>query len=321
MPKVSIVIPVYGVEKYIERCARSLFEQSLDDIEYLFVDDCTPDESINVLNRVLEDYPLRKTQVIIHRMKQNSGQAKVREWGIKNATGDYVIHCDSDDWVDRDMYRALYEAAVKEDADVAICDFARTDGENLRVECGCHSTDPNVFTENCLFQKDKWSLCNKLFKRSCYSGITFPQGALGEDMMMCIQMLSNTYKMVYIAQVFYFYYTNPNSITKRKTIAACEHKYLTLKENTDFIIDFINNNLDHNTIDVGLACKYLKMNNLMSSIAYIKHIPKYRAIWRRDFEIMPLRYFFNKKISSYDKVFYTFAAMGLFPKKSERACS
>lgn len=107
MPKVSIIIPVYGVEKYIERSARSLFEQTLDDIEYLFIDDCTPDKSVEILKRVLEEYPHRKSQVVIHRMEQNSGQAKVREWGMRNATGEYVIHCDSDDWVDMHMYEEI----------------------------------------------------------------------------------------------------------------------------------------------------------------------------------------------------------------------
>ena len=62
MPKVSVIIPVYGVEKYIERCARSLFKQTLDDIEYLFIDDCTPDDSVDVLRNVLEEYPNRKSQ-------------------------------------------------------------------------------------------------------------------------------------------------------------------------------------------------------------------------------------------------------------------
>ena len=81
MPKVSVIVPVYGVEKYMERCARSLFEQTLDDIEYLFIDDCTPDRSIEILQQVLEEYPHRKPQVTIHRMEQNSGQAAVRKWG------------------------------------------------------------------------------------------------------------------------------------------------------------------------------------------------------------------------------------------------
>ena len=128
MPKVSVIIPVYRTEKYIERCVRSLFNQTLDEIEYLFIDDCSPDNSIKILNNVLEDYPHRKEQVIIHRMSRNSGQAIVRNWGMQNATGEYVIHCDSDDWGDADMYRAMYDKAVEEHSDVVICDYAITNG-------------------------------------------------------------------------------------------------------------------------------------------------------------------------------------------------
>ena len=83
MPKVSVIIPVYGVEKYIERCARSLFGQTLDDIEYLFIDDCSPDKSVEILEHILLEYPQRRDKVIIHRMEHNSGQAKVREWGMR----------------------------------------------------------------------------------------------------------------------------------------------------------------------------------------------------------------------------------------------
>lgn len=83
MPKVSVIIPVYGVEKYIERCARSLFEQTLDDIEFIFVNDCTLDNSINVLETTLEEYPKRKSQVQIINFEQNQGAAKAREIGMK----------------------------------------------------------------------------------------------------------------------------------------------------------------------------------------------------------------------------------------------
>ena len=100
MPKVSVVIPVYGVEKYIERCARSLFEQTLDDIEYIFVNDCTKDRSIDILNEVINDYPARKQQIRIVHHKENKGLPFARQSGWQVATGEYVANCDSDDWVD-----------------------------------------------------------------------------------------------------------------------------------------------------------------------------------------------------------------------------
>ena len=88
MPKVSVIVPVYGVEKYIERCARSLFEQTLDDIEYIFVDDCSPDRSIEILNQVIGEYPGRKDQVQIIHHASNQGLALARQTGLKAATGE-----------------------------------------------------------------------------------------------------------------------------------------------------------------------------------------------------------------------------------------
>lgn len=121
MPKVSVIIPVYNVEKYIERCAKSLFSQTLDDIEFIFIDDCTPDRSIDILKRVLDNFPKKKENVKIMRMPKNSRQAAVRKYGIEIATGDYIIHCDSDDWVDDDLYEKMYKEAVQSDADVVVC--------------------------------------------------------------------------------------------------------------------------------------------------------------------------------------------------------
>ena len=94
MPKVSVIIPVYGVEKYIERCARSLFEQTLNDIEFIFVNDYTPDNSIDILKNTLSKYPNRKYQVRIINQPRNMGAAQARKNGILAATGEFVIQCD-----------------------------------------------------------------------------------------------------------------------------------------------------------------------------------------------------------------------------------
>lgn len=168
MPKVSIIVPVYRVEKYIERCARSLFEQTMEDIEYLFIDDCTPDKSIEVLNRVLEEYPHRKKRVVIHRMEKNSGQAAVRKWGMLNATGDYVIHCDSDDWVDVTMYEKMYNKAIEEDADMVVCDYYRSDGVTHSEDTGFISTEKEQFIREMLYMRTSWAVWNKMVKRELY---------------------------------------------------------------------------------------------------------------------------------------------------------
>lgn len=169
MPKVSVIIPVYNVEDYIERCAISLFEQTLDDIEYIFVDDCSPDRSIEVLRRVMDQYPNRKKSVRIVCMPKNGRQAAVRKFGMQLAIGDYVIHCDSDDWVDEGLYEKMYLEAVCCDADVVFCPVVDeyVGRSCLRPVVLTHSSGKE-FVENWYCSNIGMHTWNKLVKRSIY---------------------------------------------------------------------------------------------------------------------------------------------------------
>lgn len=167
--KVSVIVPVYKVEKYIEKCARSLFEQSLDDIEFLFVDDCTPDHSIQVVLRILEEYPNRSIQTRIIKMPWNSGQAAVRRHGIIASKGDYIIHCDSDDWTDTDLYERMYNKAIAEDADIVVCDeiWEYLNRSSLVVEPGL-SNCPREIVKNWYHYSFGMYCHNKLVRRGLW---------------------------------------------------------------------------------------------------------------------------------------------------------
>jgi len=124
MKKVSILVPIYGVEKYIEQCARSLFEQSYAAIEYIFVNDCTPDRSMEILKRVMEDYPRRKTDVLIIEHERNKGLGAARDTAFQAAHGEYMMHVDSDDILPRDAVRLLVAKAEETHADIIDGGFA-----------------------------------------------------------------------------------------------------------------------------------------------------------------------------------------------------
>ena len=94
-PFVSVIVPIYGVEKYIERCARSLLEQTIENIEYIFVNDCTKDNSIAILESVIKEYPHREHQVRIIHHGTNKGLPQARKTGLLNAHGEYIAHCDN----------------------------------------------------------------------------------------------------------------------------------------------------------------------------------------------------------------------------------
>jgi len=97
---VSVIVPIYNVEGYIEKCVRTLFEQTYQNIEYIFVDDCSPDNSVNILEIVLEEYPDRKNQVHIVRHEINKGSASSRNTGLDLVNGEYIMFADSDDYTD-----------------------------------------------------------------------------------------------------------------------------------------------------------------------------------------------------------------------------
>lgn len=316
MPKVSVIIPVYGVEKYIERCVRSLFEQTLDDIEYLFIDDCTPDKSVEILKHVLKEYPQRKSQVVIHRMEQNSGQAKVREWGMRNATGEYVIHCDSDDWVDIHMYEDMYNKAINKGVDVVVCDYEVTDGENniSRVKA-CHASTPEQLIDNFLFQRDPWSLCNKLFKKTAYYNIVYPQGAMGEDMVICFQSTFNCKKIAYIEFPYYKYYLNPSSITKSVNRASCIRRSNQLMENANVLLKIIDAHNNNGKYDAGIVV----LQNFVRSVLYpLIHNKDYYFLWRNLFGGINIKVLFSNNISILEKIRVVLAILHLYPRSRDR---
>ena len=121
--KVSIIVPIFKVEAYIADCARSVLGQSYPDIEFIFVDDGSPDRSVEILESLIRhEFPARKQQVILLR-KPNGGLPQARLSGLAAASGDYILHVDSDDWIEADAAEKLVGKAESEDADV-VCFFA-----------------------------------------------------------------------------------------------------------------------------------------------------------------------------------------------------
>ncbi|MGN0201875.1 MAG: glycosyltransferase family 2 protein [Candidatus Cryptobacteroides sp.] len=228
VPSVSVIIPVYKVENYIERCCRSLFSQTLESIEYIFVDDCSPDSSVDVLKATLEDYPSRREQVRLLRTARNSGQAAVRRLGMEAATGEYVIHCDSDDWAETSMYGKLYSKAKEEDADIVLCDMFRSDGASDKF-FGSGFAGEALFKRDVVAKRVFPALWNKLVRRSLFDRehFTFPTGNLGEDYAITAQAAVRCGKVSFVNEALYHYFTNPSSITKDTGRDNVVSKYLT----------------------------------------------------------------------------------------------
>lgn len=218
MPKVSVIVPIYNVERYVERCVRSLLEQTMQDMEFIFVDDCTPDKSVSIIKDVVIDYPERQAQVQFVRHTQNSGSATVRNSGLKKATGEYVIFCDSDDWVEKDMYRTMYEKAFETGADVVVSDFISDFGCRSSVSVQCCPNDNVECVRRMLSGKLHCSTWNKLIRRKLYleNDIHFPDGInMWEDVLTMIPIFYYSCNIVHVHQAYYHYVQyNEDSYTK-----------------------------------------------------------------------------------------------------------
>lgn len=206
--KVSILIPIYGVEKYIERCLCSLFEQTYKDIEYIFVDDCTFDKSSMILYDIVAKYPERARSVVIIRNEKNMGIAAVRNILLKNATGHFLYFVDSDDWIERECITELVNKAIFINADIVGCDFYEEEKDRQ-----IYVKQQFPFTaEECLckilYQDLKTVLWNKLIRKSLFedSNLYFEPGInLGEDYIMCVKLYSCAKIVSSVSKPLYHY--------------------------------------------------------------------------------------------------------------------
>ena len=298
IPQLSVIIPVFNVEEYIERCSRSLFNQTLNNIEFIFIDDCTPDRSVVILRSVIEEFRPRfermKWNVIIEKMPTNSGQAEVRKHGIQMAKGEYVIHCDSDDWIEPEMFSTMMGAARKTDADMVVCDFFRTDGGAKReLVKAAGNLNNHAFLMDLLYQKYPWALWNKMAKKRVYDNVClYPQYGIGEDMVIVPQLVASSKIIEHVSSPLYNYYTNPKSIMNVTGVDISEKKYLHLKENTQVLITFLKACLKEK--DLAKVKHSLNFNMILPILPYIK-IKRIRGIYNSEItSIAP--YLINGKI-------------------------
>lgn len=215
--KVSVIVPIYNVERFVQRCVRSLMEQTLQEVEFVFVDDATPDNSLQVLEKTLIEYPHRKGSIKIVHHPFNQGLPAARNTGLEASDGEYIFHCDSDDYVEADMLEVLYGEARRNDADIVWCDWFLTFGKRERYMKQPDYATPLEAVKAMLGGSMKFNVWNKLVKRELYqkNGIAFPAGhSMGEDMTMILPFLFAK-RVKYVPRAFYHYVkTNPGAFTQ-----------------------------------------------------------------------------------------------------------
>lgn len=225
MLKVSILVPVYGVEKYIERCATSLFEQTYENIEYIFVDDCTKDESINILYRVLNKYPGRKCQVKIIRHKQNQGLGATRNTAVECSSGDFLMHVDSDDYLDTTCIEKCVLKQVRTNADIVSVDILRFGGRKNIIHRLPKFNSPRELNVAIIRHSIPNNIWGRLIRTSLYKAndIKVEKGInMSEDLNVLPKLISNAQIIDQVNDVLYYYECgNQSSYTSSFTSSKC----------------------------------------------------------------------------------------------------
>lgn len=262
----SIIIPIYNVEKYIARCVHSLMAQTLQDIEYIFVNDASTDKSLQILESIIAEYPERQTKIISH--PKNKGLAAARNTGLDFARGSYIMHCDSDDWIDSDMCKVMYSYALSHASDIVITDvFKETENKTSIIK-----QEVAFDKENALRQLLRGELkgynCNKIIKKELYTNneLKYLDGInMWEDLIMMIQLFYYAKTIHYIPKAFYHYVQyNSNSYTNRITSTAL----LNMIDGVTYIEKFFNNcgELTKYYKDLSFIKLTVKQNLLMNTM-------------------------------------------------------
>lgn len=214
--KVSVIVPVYNVEPYLERCILSLQEQTYKNIEIILVDDGSQDSC----GEICDKYAVEDSRIIVIH-KKNGGLSDARNVGIEKAGGQYLCFVDSDDFVHATFIQILLESCLKYECKISKCNIFSTSTDENIYSKKYKSIKEKIYTAESYLQcinrvNGGFSVCNKLFSRELFEDIRFPVGKLHEDVAVIYKLVAYAEKIVEVDSNLYFYYNNENSITKSK---------------------------------------------------------------------------------------------------------
>lgn len=300
MHKVSVIVPVYKAESYLHKCIDSILQQSFRDFELILVDDGSPDAS----GRICDEYAKIDQRVsVVH--KSNGGVSSARQKGLNMAKGDYVIFVDSDDWVEPDYLSELYNKALRESADMVICDFYEIErGEKNRVDCSFEFVSSDELVKS-LFCGFRCFCMNKLVRRSAFTdnSIEFPLDiSIGEDMYVMVSLFKAGIIPVYLNRALYNYTidVNANSLSRNFSL---NHYRDTLRM-LDLFRKLMKEHIYYNVCEDYIIHRLVSRcfyGQLFSSKEFKNEMSKYKKNILR-----------NSNIATLKKIMYYMACIGFY---------
>lgn len=234
-PLISVIIPIYNTERYLDKCVQSVFAQTYRNLEIFLIDDGSPDRCGGICDVfAMEDSRVR----VIH--QKNVGQSAARNAGMAASTGEYFAFVDSDDYIEPDMFSYLYSLLDTEKADISVCGFRRFTGENVAINEEKEENVKVLGNRDAMeaLVEDKWLAsqpCNKLFKRFLFDGIAFPVGRVYEDLAVMHRIFGKAEKIVVSFKLKYNYLMRSESTSTLLTAASAYGLFAAFRDRHVFM--------------------------------------------------------------------------------------
>lgn len=280
MDLISVIVPIYNVEIYLEKCVKSILEQTYQNIEVILVDDGSTDKS----GVICEKFKYDKRVIVLH--KENGGLSSARNYGIKHAHGEYLSFIDSDDYIDKYFLEKLYNALKlqSDDCKISMCRFTREENNFSADTSDGTLVDSKEVLRRILYQMDDslYSVAawNKLYHKSVFEYITYPDGYINEDMFVICEVLAETKYVSVIDCTQHYYRVNTNSITQKKFSS----KNMDITKACDHILEFIRKNYN--------------AENLEKSAVNLK--------FRRCYQMLYKLWLSDEKYEDYENILYSY---------------
>lgn len=265
---ISVVVPIYNVEKYLSRCVESLLKQTYENLEIILVDDGSPD----ACPQMCDEFQKKDSRIrVIH--QKNAGLSAARNTGIQCATGTYIAFVDSDDYIAENMYEVMYEDIKKNAADLCICDICcvNESGERIREESSELLFSNKVYTSEemmkrvCGVENGTWRYTpawNKLYKKEIFNSFKFINGRIHEDEFAIHHTIHNSKKISVIPDKLYYYVQRENSIMNSSFSIKKFDAALAFWDRYDFVREYYDDSIANGALMQVYAnlvvnlCKY-----------------------------------------------------------------
>ena len=308
MIKVSVILPVYGVAEYIEKCTQSLLEQTLQEMEFIYVDDHGPDNSIELVQKMIADHP-RKSQFVFLKPEHNMGAGMARNFAIPHAKGEYVAFVDSDDWVEPTMFEELYNAAIAQGGvDLCYCQAAKDylDGQPTEILRN-PEIEPGTLTD----EKRRFFLTHyvSLFWAFIYrremllaTGIEYPETRSADDSYFVTSNLLLANSVARVDKPFYHYLIRPGSVCTTKDSTKYQKRLATFAS----LMKFLKDKGVYNDYKAEIDFIYLKKGYLTSVFNYV-----YNSLEPKKSTVAEIRAEMMRQVPDYGRNAYFRSKMSL----------